>query len=838
MPAIASFLDMLIRSASVSGLVLGALKTTIVACAALAVLALWPRAAAALRHLLSVSALASILVLPLAAVSLPVWSLRVLPPRASESSVPGPQAGISEIEGEGPLLGVARFPGGTGFRDRSTPVSADPVRVETMGSVSPGRVVPPRPFRAGPTLLLVWLTVSALLLARIAFGHVLAWRLARRAEPVSDGPLRARLDRVRTRLGLRTPVALRQTPRITIPVVTGFRRPVLLVPGEATGWSAARAEAVFTHELAHVRRGDALTLLLAQVATALHWYQPLAWMLARSARLESERACDDVVLGCGIRASDYAEHLFQIATRAADAETASGAALAFARRSHLEGRLVAILAENAQRTPVRARAIAAMALVAAVSVGGFASVRVTRAESGRSPAAAARVSARSKHAVPATAAVQPVRSEAVKTAKCTEQATETRTETRTATSETVESSPEVPEAAPVVDAVPATEATPASWDKKGDTSKREGEEWFDAARRAYNAEHYEESAKAYRHAADAGYRAETALYNAACSYSLAGMKREAIESLAAALEAGFDRPDLVSSDSDLDAIRGEPGFDGLLGRALNTPSAREGRREAVERFEEMRKEGSRADDEWRSLGIELMRAREFERALTAFDVAYRIDPSSSDLYNKACALALSGDTPRAMEALRKSIEQGSSGDPAEDSDLASLRGRPGFEEICRLSKDLQLYDGNIKDDVVSSWRVVLPRFERVTREHPAVGRAWFNLGYAQLRVGDTQASEASNKRALELGYRPGTTMYNLACVAARRGDADAAMDWLAKSESAGMKVWKMAPGDQDLDRLHSDPRFRAQMERWDREVGAAKREKQEKRESKQEKRKT
>ena len=75
------------------------------------------------------------------------------------------------------------------------------------------------------------------------------------------------------------------------------------MPEDADRWPLERLRIVLLHELAHVKRRDCLTHVLAQLACALHWFNPLAWMAARHIRTERERACDDLVLACGTRGS-------------------------------------------------------------------------------------------------------------------------------------------------------------------------------------------------------------------------------------------------------------------------------------------------------------------------------------------------------------------------------------------------------------------------------------------------------------------------------------------------------------------------------------------------------
>ena len=112
---------------------------------------------------------------------------------------------------------------------------------------------------------------------------------------------------------------------------------------------------VLLHELAHIRRRDCLVHCLAQAALALHWCNPMMWMALARLRAERERACDDLVLVAGTRGSDYAEHLLDIA-RQFRRQRMGVAAVAMARPSELEGRLLAILDPLRSRRPTdRAR---------------------------------------------------------------------------------------------------------------------------------------------------------------------------------------------------------------------------------------------------------------------------------------------------------------------------------------------------------------------------------------------------------------------------------------------------------------------------------------------------
>ena len=66
------------------------------------------------------------------------------------------------------------------------------------------------------------------------------------------------------------------------------------------------------HELAHVKRLDCLTHLIAQIVRAIYWFNPLSWVAVRQMQAERQRACDDLVTGAGIRPRRYAPQILEI----------------------------------------------------------------------------------------------------------------------------------------------------------------------------------------------------------------------------------------------------------------------------------------------------------------------------------------------------------------------------------------------------------------------------------------------------------------------------------------------------------------------------------------------
>ena len=728
------------------------------------------RSSAALRHLVALAALVALPALPLMA-GLPMpWrmSAPILPGRVMTEPPPGAE----------PASHVTASPAPTPAQEPETPAD------EFVSAPVTPPASPPLLTRenAPAWLAAIALAVSCWLLLRLALGLVLAARAARRAMAADVPRLQRALEAARRRLQIEQPVRLTLAPQLGIPVVTGLLRPTLVLPAEASEWPDERLQAVLLHELAHVRRGDAVALMIARLITAMLWFHPLVWTLVREMRRECERACDDVVLASGFRASDYANHLLTIA-RAAGGRRIPGLTLAFARTSSLEGRLLTVLRGDLRRGPVSARVrwgvtVAALLLVlplSAVQVVGMVAV----SDEADGPAASL------------------LQSEALSTVIQEKMEAKTHTQTWTTLKEKQKSdSSDDPEPSEDV-AVPVAGGS--------------GADLFRRAKQLYNDQQYDEAGPTYEAAARADYRPDVSWYNAACSYALASEKLPALGALEHAIHEGYEDLSHIQQDDDLDSIRGDRRFQLMMEGLRHSDAGEEQSEKAVEKYESLREQKSQDASAWNSAGIDLMRLGETDLAIKAFQRRVTIDGSASGIYNQACAEALDGRTGEALASLERSLVAGFSGGRdklASDSDLASLGNQAEFRRMLQLADELTIdYPKGDQSDP-EDWKTSLAKSEAAADRHPELGRAWFNLGYVQIRAGHSESALQSFQRALDKGYRRPTTMYNLACASAQIGDADAALRWLGKAEAAGMDMGNLR-NDEDLDPLHSDPRFQA-----------------------------
>ena len=323
------------------------------------------RASAASRHLVWTAALLAALVLPVLSMALPRWQMAVV----TLPSVASPSADGENTECRGTRDG--RCDAGKGDRDaRGAGRSARRARHgRTVPGAAGGPFVATISWPAA--LLLVWAAGAALVLGRLFLGLIAVQVIARRTTDAAAAPWLPLARELADDLAI-SRIAFRRSERAAMPVAYGVWRPTVLMPAAADGWTEDRLRIVLLHELAHVKRRDCLTHMLAQVACGLYWFNPLAWVAARRVRAERERACDDLVLAAGTPGPDYADQLLEIARMMRAARFPSivaGASLAMAHRSQLEGRLMAILDPSVPRSGVsRMRTFAAAAVAAAALI--------------------------------------------------------------------------------------------------------------------------------------------------------------------------------------------------------------------------------------------------------------------------------------------------------------------------------------------------------------------------------------------------------------------------------------------------------------------------------------
>jgi beta-lactamase regulating signal transducer with metallopeptidase domain len=367
--------------ASFTPLVDATVRGAIILLAVLALTHLMRRRSAAARHALWAGAVCAQLLLVGWALAGPRWSVAI--PHSLEAMLPAPAPVVplppsitttppAPLPGTKPKSSVpasntaakdagAAAASNTAAKDAGAAAPRVEPAVESAATVPASDSRTPVSWR---TILLVgWALGAVVVLLRLAFGTMIVAALARRGARVDDGHWLSQAQRIAGALGITRPLTLLHGDRVEVPITWGVVYPVVLLPADADTWPDERRQFVLVHEMAHVKRLDALTQLVGQFALALFWFNPLVWIANRRMQLEREHACDDYVLRLGTSASLYAEELLTmvraLGTTRKSAVQPAFAALAMARRSEFEGRMLSILDPALSRRPLsRARGLA------------------------------------------------------------------------------------------------------------------------------------------------------------------------------------------------------------------------------------------------------------------------------------------------------------------------------------------------------------------------------------------------------------------------------------------------------------------------------------------------
>jgi TonB family protein len=336
-------------------------KTSVILLVAVGLSMALRRSSASLRHAVWIASLAGAVLLPIAAALVPQLEWSALPQTATSVTFLPMDNGLSS----------------TAPHTLPKPDAANP------------------PLTSSLAIAFVWMSGAVLLLFRFGAGVVAVRGMAKKAAGVDEEGWLTLIEELRSDVGIRRRVNVFFSQLPASPMTWGVLRPTVLLPATAHEWSKERRRVVLAHELAHVKRNDALAQIFVQLVCGIYWLNPLVWCAAHRIRIERERACDDRVLRLGTTASDYADHLIQILRGLRSQRTFSLAAISMAQPSQLETRLVSILDSRASRRTLSKTGLALLGSITAVitislsAIGiaasaplppvAFASIRVTPA---------------------------------------------------------------------------------------------------------------------------------------------------------------------------------------------------------------------------------------------------------------------------------------------------------------------------------------------------------------------------------------------------------------------------------------------------------------------------
>ncbi|MFP6691445.1 MAG: M56 family metallopeptidase [Pirellulales bacterium] len=143
-------------------------------------------------------------------------------------------------------------------------------------------------------LLLIWLSVMAALMIRVAWRHFFLFAFWRCQQVADDTDLLSRLQRLRLRMGVRRRVRLVKSTSTMSPVTLGLLSPTVAVPHDFSDqFTVDQQDTMLAHELAHIAGWDSIWQLTASLLGSLLWWHPAVWWARRQLGFASEIAADE-----------------------------------------------------------------------------------------------------------------------------------------------------------------------------------------------------------------------------------------------------------------------------------------------------------------------------------------------------------------------------------------------------------------------------------------------------------------------------------------------------------------------------------------------------------------
>lgn len=155
----------------------------------------------------------------------------------------------------------------------NNPQPAISEEIQTVQSINPLEINP---------VLLIYLVAIILLFVRLTISLVRVWQIVRKAEK-------------------------QPFQNYILAVVDDFIQPFSFLKNIVISEKdyTENREMVITHEYAHIKHFHAVDLVICELFTALHWFNPFVWLLRRDLKLIHEYQADQAVLNKGIDAAKY-----------------------------------------------------------------------------------------------------------------------------------------------------------------------------------------------------------------------------------------------------------------------------------------------------------------------------------------------------------------------------------------------------------------------------------------------------------------------------------------------------------------------------------------------------
>lgn len=141
----------------------------------------------------------------------------------------------------------------------------------------------------------LWLTGCLLFLSVHIFSFLhYKRRIAKKGIIVKERYILQQVYKLSRKLRIKSNIRILRYEDAESPMVIGFLKPMLVLPN--CDYSEEELFFVLKHELIHIKRHDIYFKLLFVIANALHWFNPLIYIMQKEAVVDMELSCDEKVI--------------------------------------------------------------------------------------------------------------------------------------------------------------------------------------------------------------------------------------------------------------------------------------------------------------------------------------------------------------------------------------------------------------------------------------------------------------------------------------------------------------------------------------------------------------
>ncbi|MBR1702815.1 MAG: DUF4367 domain-containing protein [Lachnospiraceae bacterium] len=153
-----------------------------------------------------------------------------------------------------------------------------------------------RLFTTEQLIQLVWLTGACLVLMYFLLVNYMGYRkLHRNSDRCTDETILNMVETVVVEYGLKRAVSVYRLKSAGVsPCSAGVFRQCIFLPGRVC--SERELQYIIRHELTHCRNHDVAVKALMLMVNAIHWFNPLVWLMFTCLDQDMELACDEAVL--------------------------------------------------------------------------------------------------------------------------------------------------------------------------------------------------------------------------------------------------------------------------------------------------------------------------------------------------------------------------------------------------------------------------------------------------------------------------------------------------------------------------------------------------------------